>query len=199
MESPLLEKKWETKKKEIDTWYTKEINTTDSTYKIRIQGIQKNIDSLTIVDDTEFMSKNFPKVKDRYDFYRLRRVDKQMSERREGTLKNLTNAYNLSVRSRDSIIEDKKLAWNTSIEAAYSELRNSLEVQPPLVVGIYTVIQNTGLKFNFKPFLAIFVILVAGFLTIILELIIFNTFNYLVSIYILYIYRDEYTQNTYIP
>ncbi len=79
----------------------------------------------------------------------------------------------LSLRSqRDSIITKTK-----------KELTTDSKSKNQILVGVYNTFQNIGIKTEFNKFYSLFVLLIAAFTTIILELIIWAVFGIIGAIY----------------
>lgn len=74
-----------------------------------------------------------------------------------------------------------------------------MDVQSPLIVGIFTMFKKAGIIVDFKIFQARFVFIIALFTTLLLELIIMNTFNYLTLVFLLRMNKDDYDEHTYFP
>lgn len=201
MESPLLEQKWKEKKTEINVTYDNKYKSSETLLNERVNSAKTNIDTFMnrMTSEDKLIARNIGRVKNEFGLYKIQEIAKTNAGIKSEQLKFLQADYDNKLIQRDNALEKIEYNRDSTLSSAYTLLKDSKEVQSPLIVGIYTMFNKAGYANDFKIFQARFVLIIALFTTTLLELIILNTFNYLTLVYLLGLTKDEYDENTYFP
>lgn len=223
MESPRLESMWAKKKTEITQQYNDYYDKKEKLWTDKISATKASLDTATnqmnralvatlsgLNQTNTDLNRNANWARDEFTINKYKEIaatnsslskDKIdfINNQYKGIISSLDTTYEKQQRQRDKELNRILIQKDTALSDAHENLKNSMDIQSPLIVGIFTMFQKAGFQIEFKLFQARFVFLVALFTTLLLELIIMNTFNYLTLVYLLKINKEDYDENTYYP
>jgi hypothetical protein len=221
MESPRLESMWKIENSKITKEYNNKYSEAEKLWKSKIEVTKVSIDTLAnqmnrallkVIDDLTLtktdLNRSAYSARDNFTIQKYKDIAYTNTELRNNRVEFIQTQYNKQLRKQDSIhqaqlkLRDSNLAnieWkrDSTLSSSYNALKNSMDVQAPLIVGIFMMTKKSGFDIDFKTFQARFVLIVALFISLLLELIIMNAFNYLTLVYLLRINKEDYDENTY--
>lgn len=91
--------------------------------------------------------------------------------------------YETAQNNRDNTLRKLRFQRDSIITATEVQLKQNPKSKNQILVGVYTTFQNIGLSSSFNVFYSLFVLIIAFFTTIILELIIWVVFGFIGVLY----------------
>jgi len=157
MDSPNYEKVFAGEKSKIDTEYAGIIDREDKVLSSRIENAKK---------DMEQEANVFINGVWKGTHYEERKA-----------------LYNIAIANRDLRLSALRMEKDSLIKVSENTLKTDSKSQNQILVGIYNTFNSVGVSTNFNRFYSTFVLIIAAFTTLILELIIWTVFGIIGAIY----------------
>lgn len=157
MDSPNFEKVFKQEKDRISTEYEKIFSDESVILQERVNTAKKDMDNESNVYVNGFW--NGPRYKEKQ------------------------NLYNNAINARENRLIQLRNERDRIIGNTEKDIRNNPKSKNQILVGVFTTFENIGMMSTFNVFYSLFVLVIAFFTTIILELIIWVVFGFIGVLY----------------
>lgn len=157
MDSPNFEKIFHEEKERIFSEYDKIIVNENAVLDLRVNTAKKDMDD----ESNVYVNRewNGPRYKEKQKLFQQ------------------------SIYSRENRLRQIRAERDSMVQNVEKQLRSNPKSKNQILVGVYTTFENIGITNTFNVFYSVFVLIIAFFTTIILELIIWVVFGFIGVLY----------------